>query len=396
MEAEDAYRAALKLRTQLVRDFPRAPEYRQDLARSQSDMGGLLELDVRRRAAAEAAYRGALKIQAQLVRDFPAVPEYREGLARIHGNLAILLRDLGKRAEEQDAFREALKIQAQLAHDFPSVPRYRMELATSHNNLADLLRDQGKRAEAEDAYHEALRLRSQLAHDFPNLPQDRTQLAETLIRLGQFKEAEQAFQEALELAPSDHWVWFRDAPLRLQLGDVEGYRRACREMLAQFSQTHEAMIAERTAKTCLLIPDAVADLQPVIQLADRAVTGTEKHQYYGWFLLVKGMADYRTGHFAEAIDRLKKIFSLSRERRYHISAALHGTVYLFLAMAHHRLDQGPQARQALAQASAIMEQTDSKGDHNTILGPEWHDWLRFQIVRHEAERLVKGSALPIK
>jgi serine/threonine protein kinase len=85
------------------------------------------------------------------------------------------------------------------------------------------------------------------------------------------------------------------------------------------------------------------------------VTGTDKHQYYRWFLLVKGMADYRTGHF-EAVDRLNKTFSLGRERLYHTTPALNGMVYLFLAMAHHRLGQTQRARQALEQASETIEQ----------------------------------------
>ena len=34
---------------------------------------------------------------------------------------------------------------------------------------------------------------------------------------------------------------------------------------------------------------------------------------------LKGMADYRAGHFADAIDRLNKTVALERERRYHSS-----------------------------------------------------------------------------
>ena len=50
--------------------------------------------------------------------------------------------------------------------------------------------------------------------------------------------------------------------------------------------THRGVlvIAERTAKTCLLAPDAVVDLPRVLELADRAVTGTEKSGGFRYFV----------------------------------------------------------------------------------------------------------------
>src|SRR5262249_52158698 len=137
-----------------------------------------------------------------------------------------------------------------------------------------------------------------------------TERAEALLGLDRFEAAEQTYQEAIEPDPSDHGNWNRDAPLRLYLGDVEGYRRDCRVLLAQFSQTDDPKIADRTAKPCLLAPAAVPDLAPVLQLAERAVTGTQHHWGYRYFLVSKGMADYRAGHFALAIDRLNQMLSL--------------------------------------------------------------------------------------
>jgi eukaryotic-like serine/threonine-protein kinase len=226
----------------------------------------------------------------------------------------------------------------------------------------------------------------------------RGERAEALNRLGRLKEAEFAYleleqgsQEAIQRDPSDHWNWYIEAPLRLRRGDLEGYRRVCREMLARFSHTDDPMIAERTAKTCLLVPDAVGDLGPVLQLADRAVTGTEQNPVYGWFLLARGMADYRAGHFANAIDCLNKVLSMNREARlYRNSRFLPATAHLFLAMAHHRLGRVHEARHALNQATELMEQPCLFGAG--CVHPNPHDWLKFHVVRSEAERLVKGKA----
>jgi hypothetical protein len=161
-------------------------------------------------------------------------------------------------------------------------------------------------------------------------------------------------------------------------------------MLARFSQTDNLMrIGERTAKTCLMVPNAVDDLGPVLQLTEQAVAGTEQHVGYRWFLLTKGMADYRTGHFAAAIDALNKAVS-QRDPRYSYSSEGAGTAFLFLAMAHHQLGNADHARQALEQARLVVPRYTKIG-WNKNVGSYWRDWLMFQIVRHEAEQLVQSK-----
>jgi serine/threonine protein kinase/predicted Zn-dependent protease len=218
---------------------------------------------------------------------------------------------------------------------------------------------------------------------------------EALFGLGRSQEAEQTYQEAIGLDPSDPCHWHYDAPLRLYLGDVEGYRRDCQEMLARFRRTDDPKIADQIAKTCLLAPDAVPDLAPVLQLAEQAVTGTQQHGGYRFFLVTRAMADYRAGHFAQAIDRLNQMLSLKLEPCYssnrYLSRSnqfLDGTAHVFLAMAHQRLGHSDQAMQALDQARRMEEPRQMVIKR---FGPVWNEWLRFHIVRKEAERLVAGG-----
>jgi tetratricopeptide (TPR) repeat protein len=202
-------------------------------------------------------------------------------------------------------------------------------------------------------------------------------------RRGQWQDAAAATARVLELDASDHMSWYSEAVLRLQLGDVEGYRRACRQMLERFGQTKEAYVADRTAKTCLLMPDAVDDLKPVVRLAEQAVTGTEKNTDYGWFLLARGMAHYRTGEFAAAVERLRNALNPDAEVIYRDAA-----VHLFLAMAQHRLGQAGEARAALAKAQALMDEKFPRPGRD-VLGANWGDWLRCQLFRREAEELLE-------
>src|SRR5207253_8680707 len=76
--------------------------------------------------------------QDKLAADFPAVPAYRQDLARSHTNLGALLAGLSKRPEAEAAYRQALAIQDKLAADFPAVPAYRVDLGASQINFGYL------------------------------------------------------------------------------------------------------------------------------------------------------------------------------------------------------------------------------------------------------------------
>jgi eukaryotic-like serine/threonine-protein kinase len=208
---------------------------------------------------------------------------------------------------------------------------------------------------------------------------------------GRWQEAAKDFKRALEIAPNYHWDWYQCAPLLLHIGDLDGYRRLCRDMLQRFGQTDEPYVAERTAKVCLVLPDAVADQKLLQQLAKRAVTGTEKHQAYVWFQIAKGMAEFRAGHFERSIQWL-------RESRMDSYATLGGGKplgHLFLAMAHYRLGRTDEARAELTKATALIdaEVPSWNPDEGRVGGP---DWIMAMAVRREAEGLIKSGAIPLK
>jgi hypothetical protein len=107
-----------------------------------------------------------------------------------------------------------------------------------------------------------------------------------------------------------------------------------------------------------------------------------------WFHLAKGMADYREGQYARAVEELGKSLSPGSEVLFRDSMA-----YLFLGMAYHRLGESDEAAQSLYKARFLMDERFPKLDRGQLLGQEWADWLRFQIVRREAESLVKEATL---
>jgi Flp pilus assembly protein TadD len=203
------------------------------------------------------------------------------------------------------------------------------------------------------------------------------------IRKGQWRSAAEVMRRVIELDPSNPDGWFYDAPLRLVLDDNEGYRRDCREMLQRFGQTDGPGAADQTAKTCLLKPGAVDDLKPVLRLMELAVTNTEGNIAYPWFLTDRALADYRGGEFDRAIERLKKVRPMPGE------ASHEPTVLVLLAMAYHRRNQATEARAALNKARMLEEEKFPKLDRGQRFDKEWHNWLRYRVLREEAETLIE-------
>ena len=160
----------------------------------------------------------------------------------------------------------------------------------------------------------------------------------------------------------------------MQVGTRQRYRDACREMLDRFEKIAEENpeIAERTAKTCALAPDAVPDFSHVERMADRCITGTEGHAARGFFMIAKGLTDCRVGRYADAIRWLEPTVGGQWD-----VIPLSG-----LAMAHHRLGHADDARAALASARVLLEKQPPAARRLS------KEWTQSEILFREAETLL--------
>jgi tetratricopeptide (TPR) repeat protein len=210
-------------------------------------------------------------------------------------------------------------------------------------------------------------------------------LCRTYVTLGQWAKAAAAYTPLLELNPNDRLSWYKAAALRLHTGDVPGYRQACGDMLTRFGKTGATDDAEQTAKTCLLLPDAVPQVEVVQKLADLAA---EKGGPEGWWGLPKALAEYRAGRCAKAIACLNHRVAPKAG-----GDSLDATAFALLATARKRLGQDKEARAALDQAQAILEHKQPKPERGQRFGADWHDWLRCQILCREAEALLGMKAI---
>jgi formylglycine-generating enzyme required for sulfatase activity/tetratricopeptide (TPR) repeat protein len=202
---------------------------------------------------------------------------------------------------------------------------------------------------------------------------------------GKWKEAADACAEVLKRDPEDAEHWFMDAPLRLQLGDVDSCRRDFQEMVSRFGALHSPERGDQVAKTCSLIPDAVKDKLTVNQMADRAVMGTEKKETYPWFLLCRALAHYRAEEYLHVYDKLGKVLSAQAP-----FDSIDATAHVVLAMTRWQSDQKGIARRELEQTRDLFDKKMPKVDRGERFGDDWHDWLRCQILLREAETLIEG------
>jgi Flp pilus assembly protein TadD len=301
-------------------------------------------------------------------------------LVALYHNLGVILAMQGRDAEAEAAYGSSLAAsETVLGKDHP-------DSASILAHLIYSLRAQRKDEQVRAA--EMSRLRIQLATVGEAIRESPTKSGLhrchgiLLCRAGRFDEAVPDFDKAIELDPEDHWYWFYRGCVLACTGNSEAYRAHCAAMLRQFGGTTDRNIADRTAKTCLLRPDATPDLAGQLRLVDVALAPGGNEDELPWFLLLKGLAEYRQGHDGAAVDWLE------RSRRSFAGAdAPRATVTLLLAMAHRRLGHAEQARGLFDEARGIVERDMPKATVDDLSGDGIENWLICHVIRREAEAL---------
>src|SRR5262249_20182085 len=146
------------------------------------------------------------------------------------------------------------------------------------------------------------------------------------LHLGQWKEAGDDFEKVLtfRMIASSSRILSSLIRARVGQGDVAGYRRACTALREgkTFTDATPTTLLNTQAQLCVLAPDALADPEQAVQLAERA--WAQEKTAVGRNTL--GAALYRAGKWEQAVAMLGP--NDGADAPY---------AWLFLAMAHHRL-----------------------------------------------------------
>jgi serine/threonine protein kinase len=332
-------------------------------------------------------------------------PELQQNL---FSTIALLCLDVGEDQKAEEMARQAVAILRQ------GVRQGRGLSAEPLRVLRDVLMDEHKFAQARELFQGSL----------PKELGLRSQSAELLrirgdfwARTGDWQAAVADFSELVRLEPHNHEGHYSLAPLLVQTGDLAAYRRFRGQILARFGgTTNDSSMAQRMGRVCLLLPASGTELMAATSLADLSVTLGKGRINEPWCLFAKGLADYRRGRYANAVDWIQKVqeqkILQGQGRRRHLNAQS----YAVLAMARHQLNQPEQARAALAAALAIIQEElglpvppgtgrGEQGAAVAILQKEmpqleggdltgnWREWLMAYFLMKEAEALIQPQTL---
>ncbi|MBV9126440.1 MAG: hypothetical protein JO112_24085, partial [Planctomycetes bacterium] len=214
----------------------------------------------------------------------------------------------------------------------------------------------------------------------PNDPALYRRRADPRAEMGRWAEAGADLARAIELDAGDPRPWFKDAQVRLKLGDLPGYRKDCAAMVERFGRETNPVPGLLTAWTCVLAPEAVADPGQAVRLAEQAVQafpGDVKS------LQTLGAALYRAGRWADAVQRLTEAAAGPDE-------AGNAWDWLFLAMAHQQLGHREEARKWLNQAEHWLNQTALEEAQGRRQRMPWYQRLELEVLRQEGERGVSS------
>jgi tetratricopeptide (TPR) repeat protein len=204
--------------------------------------------------------------------------------------------------------------------------------------------------------------------------------AQSLVHLGQWRQAAGEFTRASELQPEVAFLWRHRAIALLAAGDLDGYRQTCASMIQRFEKTTDAKTASNVLMACVLREDALADTAPLLPLARVAAPSW----HFGTY--ARGAAMYRAGRYEESVRCFEAEAKAFRPRAWE---------WCFLALGHSRLGHADEARRCLAEAVAWIEAADKQElDDLTGTRPAWGDWdepVVYPLLVREAEALLSEA-----
>jgi hypothetical protein len=146
-------------------------------------------------------------------------------------------------------------------------------------------------------------------------------------------------------------------------------------MIQRAARTETPLEAYILARSCAMAAKSPADPARTVQWANRAVASNPSV----WYLHALGLAQYRAGQFEQA---LQSFF------RANVELNAFG-----LALVHYRLGHPGEARRYLDKGVQWLERQGPPGpDQPAKLMPQ--DWLEAQLLRREAEELLKIKRSP--
>jgi len=209
-----------------------------------------------------------------------------------------------------------------------------------------------------------------------------TARAEICARNGKWAAAAQDAARLLDGQKENNFRYHMLVPLLVATTNLPAYREACSNIVLRFCHTTNPYVADPMAKDCLILPNAGVDLKPVAEMAKLAVAQGKGSGSYHFFQSCEALAEYRQGHWAEALEWSS---ACARDSFPHSQAE----AYAVMAMTQCRLGNMEKARAALTNCDKVLQ--DRLPHYGADLGSDWRDWIVAHTLEKEADTLINGG-----
>jgi tetratricopeptide (TPR) repeat protein len=189
------------------------------------------------------------------------------------------------------------------------------------------------------------------------------------------------YAERMELEPTDDGdVWFEYAAAQLLAGDRPGYRRTCAAMLAR-CQPKGPLRHSLVARACTLAPGSTDDPNEPFRLTAPELVRSEREF---WAQTEQAALAVRGGFPEDALRHAERsLVADGRPGRAVLS-------WLWLALAYHKMGNPDEARRWLDRADNWLDQQGGRMPReNPSMGSDLHNWLEAQVLRREADPLLR-------
>ncbi len=180
-----------------------------------------------------------------------------------------------------------------------------------------------------------------------------------------YRESLQDFQRAVRFLPKKssarHAALFRLAALQFHFGNFDEYRAICREMTAEYAESDDMQIMERTVKICLFSdlkqsPETLAVVSRFSKMISENMARKESQNKGGgffakWNYMAQGIAELRQGDYSAAMKSFHKSNNLIKQNEANkVVYGLMANNFFYLAIAAHHAGQTKDAADYYAKA----------------------------------------------
>src|SRR5262249_24566469 len=226
--------------------------------------------------------------------------------------------------------------------------------------IGGMLGATGKPAEGEAEHRKALALWQKLADDNPY----------------------DIFRDAL------YNRYLRVAALQAWFGQDKGLSSTCERLLSLAKDTEDPALADGAAKCCSLRQADPKRCEAALVLARRAVEHGKGSRWLVYFEMDLGMAEYRSGHFAETDAALTAAMNDPVKNN-----AVSNTSAFYRAMGPFRQGKTDLARKLATEATAKMKPMPV-ADQTPFLGGATENDLIMWLAYKEAKAMIRFDATP--